>query len=72
MDILSGCVDFQLEADHSSSKHSHVCVRYGSLFRLRLFFNKASNDGFPAEAREATPAVQGFLEMVAPGSKSLH
>lgn len=67
MDILSGCVDFRLEADQPSSQNGHVCIRYGSLFRLRVFFNNLIGKAKSDDAKTLAPAVQGYLEMTAPG-----
>ena len=67
LDILTGCAGFRLEADESSSQEGRVCLRFGTLFRLRIFFDSASREESVSQAAANAPAVQGYLELTSPG-----
>ena len=58
LDILTGCQGWSLESGPTKPQALELCLRYGPLFRLRLFFDK-SEDG--------PPAAQGFLDLTSSG-----
>ena len=59
MDILSGCVGWQLEAVHSTEGNAaELCLRLGPLFRLRLTLPGPETAPKLAQAR---------LELTTPG-----
>jgi len=62
LDILQACVGWQPEADPSMPQANHLCLRYGPLFRLHLFFKGQQ------EATIQGPWVQGYLELTPPGT----
>jgi hypothetical protein len=64
LDILKGCVGWQPEADPSTAQGAPLCLRYGPLFRLRLFFKGLQES--TGQAGQA-PAAQGYLELTHPG-----
>ena len=58
LDILTGCQGWSLKSGPTKPEALELCLRYGPLFQLRIFFAK-SEDG--------SSAAQGFLDLTSSG-----
>ena len=66
MDLLAGCVGFQLESEQSSSHAGQFCLRYDPLYRLRISLNSVKETLALPEHSGAQPGVKAYLELMTP------